>query len=83
MALDTSKCGKKTVHLQAKDTGKHYVRLMTCNKLECPSCQPVISARIKKKIHYYKALAWYEKKKKKLIASDLDIELQIMARMDA
>ncbi|QIW22274.1 ATP-dependent DNA helicase [Bacillus thuringiensis] len=133
MALDTSKCGKKTVHLQAKDTGKHYVRLMTCNKLECPSCQPVISARIKKKIRYYaqherlfffntitskdgfvdldnvfkkirkdltyhstieghmkkkkvdydKALAWYEKKKKKLIASDLDIELQIMARMDA
>ncbi|WP_231740165.1 hypothetical protein, partial [Bacillus sp. G3(2015)] len=53
MALDTSKCGKKTVHLQAKDTGKHYVRLMTCNKLECPSCQPVISARIKKKIRYY------------------------------
>ena len=133
MALDTSKCGKKTVHLQAKDTGKHYVRLMTCNKLECPSCQPVISARIKKKIRYYaqherlfffntvtskdgfkdldnvfkkirkdlthnstiegymkikkvsydKALLWYEKRKKKLIASDLDIELQIMARMDA
>ncbi|HHB1441870.1 TPA: ATP-dependent RecD-like DNA helicase [Bacillus mobilis] len=133
MALDTSKCGKKTVHLQAKDTGKHYVRLMTCNKLECPSCQPVISARIKKKIRYYaqherlfffntitskdgfvdldnvfkkirkdltyhstieghmkkkkvdydKALAWYEKKKKKLIASDVDIELQIMVRMDA
>ncbi|MGG0208410.1 AAA family ATPase [Bacillus mycoides] len=133
MALDTSKCGKKTVHLQAKDTGKHYVRLMTCNKLECPSCQPVISARIKKKVRYYaqherlfffntitskdgfkdlenifkkirkeltyhftieghmkkkkvdydKALAWYEKKKKKLIDSDLDIELQIMARMDA
>lgn len=26
---------------------------MTCNKLECPSCQPVISARIKKKIRYY------------------------------
>ncbi|MDA1861376.1 AAA family ATPase [Bacillus cereus group sp. BY122LC] len=133
MALDTSKCGKKTVHLQAKDTGKHYVRLMTCNKLECPNCQPVISARIKKKIRYYaqherlfffntitskdgfndldnvfkkirkyltydatiegymkkkkvdydKALSWYEKKKKKLIESDFDIELQIMARMDA
>lgn len=133
MALDTSKCGKKTVHLQAKDTGKHYVRLMTCNKLECPSCQPVISARIKKKIRYYaqherlfffntitskngfedldnvfkkirkeltfnstidgymkrkkvdfdKASSWYEKRKKKLIESDLDIELQIMARMDA
>ncbi|MCU4936948.1 AAA family ATPase [Bacillus cereus] len=133
MALDTSKCGKKTVHLQAKDTGKHYVRLMTCNKLECPSCQPVISARIKKKIRYYaqherlfffntitskdgfedldtvfkkirkeltfnstidgymkrkkvdfdKASLWYEKRKMKLIASDLDIELQIMARMDA
>ncbi|MGD6840714.1 ATP-dependent DNA helicase [Bacillus thuringiensis] len=133
MALDTSKCGKKTVHLQAKDTLKHYVRLMTCNKLECPSCQPVISARIKKKIRYYaqherlfffntitskdgfndldnvfkkirkyltydatvegymkkkkvdydKALVWYEKKKKKLIESDLDIELQIIARMDA
>ncbi len=133
MALDTSKCGKKTVHLQAKDTGKHYVRLMTCNKLECPSCQPVISARIKKKIRYYaqherlfffntitskngfedldnvfkkirkdltfnstidgymkrkkvdfdKASLWYEKRKKKLIESDLDIELQIMARMDA
>lgn len=133
MALATSKCGKKTVHLQAKDTGKHYVRLMTCNKLECPSCQPVISARIKKKIRYYaqherlfffntitskngfedldnvfkkirkeltfnstidgymkrkkvdfdKASSWYEKRKKKLIESDLDIELQIMARMDA
>lgn len=133
MALDTSKCGKKTVHLQAKDTGKHYVRLMTCNKLECPSCQPVISARIKKKVRYYaqherlfffntitskdgfkdlenvfkkirkdlthnstiegymkikkvsyeKALLWYEKRKKKLIESDLDIELRIMARMDA
>ncbi|PHB83016.1 helicase [Bacillus toyonensis] len=133
MALDTSKCGKKTVHLQAKDTGKHYVRLMTCNKLECPSCQPVISARIKKKIRYYaqherlfffntitskdgfedldkvfkkirkeltfnstidgymkrkkvdfdKASLWYEKRKKKLIESDFDIELQIMARMDA
>ncbi|HFK1690991.1 ATP-dependent DNA helicase [Bacillus sp. B4-WWTP-NA-D-NA-NA] len=133
MALDTSKCGKKTVHLQAKDTGKHQVRLMTCNKLECPRCQPVISARIqkkvrwnaqeerlfffntitskdgfedldnvfkkirkdltfnstiegymkKKKVDYDKALVWYEKKKKKLIESDLDIELQIMARMDA
>ncbi|MFE5392779.1 ATP-dependent DNA helicase [Bacillus thuringiensis] len=133
MALDKSKCGKKTVHLQAKDTGKHYVRLMTCNKLECPNCQPVISARIKKKIRYYaqherlfffntitskdgfedldkvfkkirkeltfnstidgymkrkkvdfdKASLWYEKRKKKLIESDFDIELQIMARMDA
>ncbi|TKJ08549.1 helicase, partial [Bacillus cereus] len=133
MALDTSKCGKKTVHLQAKDTGKHYVRLMTCNKLECPSCQPVISARIKKKIRYYaqherlfffntitskngfqdldnlfkkirkemsynstiaghmknkkvsyeKALAWYSKRKEKFIKSDVDIELRIMARMDA
>ncbi|HDX9506365.1 TPA: AAA family ATPase [Bacillus thuringiensis] len=133
MALDTSKCGKKTIHLQAKDTLKHYLRSMTCNKLECPYCQPVISAHIqkmvrfysqrerlfffntitskdgfkdldnvfkkirkdltyhstiegymkKKKVDYDKALAWYEKKKKKLIESDLDIELQIMARMDA
>lgn len=133
MALDTSKCGKKTVHLQAKDTGKHYVRLMTCNKLECPSCQPVISARIKKKIRYYaqherlfffntitskngfkdlddlfkkirkemsynstieghmknkkvtyeKALSWYSKRKEKFIKSDVDIELRIIARMDA
>lgn len=133
MALDTSKCGKKTVHLQAKDTGKHYVRLMTCNKLECPSCQPVISARIKKKIRYYaqherlfffntitskngfkdlddlfkkirkemsynstieghmknkkvtyeKALSWYSKRKEKFIKSDIDIELRIIARMDA
>lgn len=47
------KCGKKTIHLQAKDTGKHYAKLMTCNKLECSNCQPVISARIKKKIRYY------------------------------
>ncbi|MBL3853641.1 ATP-dependent DNA helicase [Bacillus cereus] len=133
MALDVSKCGKKTVHLQAKGTLEHYVRLMTCNKLECPRCQPVLSARIKKrvrwnaqhnrlfffntitskdgfedlekifkkirkeltydfvietymkkkKVDYDKALIWYEKKKKKLIESDLNIELQIMARMDA
>ncbi|GIO25347.1 ATP-dependent RecD-like DNA helicase [Oceanobacillus sp. J11TS1] len=53
MALELEKCGKKTIHLQAKDTGKHYAKLMTCNKLECPNCQPVISARIKKKIRYY------------------------------
>ncbi|MDY4395262.1 hypothetical protein SPE26_32100 [Bacillus thuringiensis] len=131
MALDVSKCGKKTVHLQAKGTLEHYVRLMTCNKLECPRCQPVLAARIKKrvrwnaqhnrlfffntitskdgfedlekifkkirkeltydfvietymkkkKVDYDKALVWYEKKK--LIESDLDIELRIMARMDA
>lgn len=53
MALDLDKCGKKTIHLQAKDTGKHYAKLMTCNKLECPNCQPVIFARIKKRIRYY------------------------------
>lgn len=53
MSLDTAKCGKKTIHLQAKSTGKHFIRSMTCNKLECPNCQPVISARIKKKIRYY------------------------------
>lgn len=106
---------------------------MTCNKLECPSCQPVISARIKKKIRYYaqherlfffntitskngfkdlddlfkkirkemsynstieghmknkkvtyeKALSWYSKRKEKFIKSDIDIELRIIARMDA
>ncbi|EJT8829449.1 hypothetical protein N3867_005125, partial [Escherichia coli] len=52
MALDVSKCGKKTVHLQAKGTLEHYVRLMTCNKLECPRCQPVLSARIKKRVRW-------------------------------
>lgn len=52
MAFEVDKCGKKTIHLQAKDTGKHFAKLMTCNKLECPNCQPVISARIKKKIRY-------------------------------
>ncbi|WP_220427267.1 hypothetical protein, partial [Klebsiella pneumoniae] len=36
-----------------------------------------------KKVSYEKALLWYEKRKKKLIKSDLDIELQIIARMDA
>lgn len=53
MSLESAKCGKKTIHLQAKDTGKHFVKSMTCNKLDCPNCQPVISARIKKKIRYY------------------------------
>ncbi|MGG3805835.1 ATP-dependent DNA helicase [Metabacillus fastidiosus] len=53
MALASDKCGKKTLHLQAKDTGKHVAKLMTCNELACPRCQPVVSARIKKKIRYF------------------------------
>lgn len=53
MSFNSTKCGKKTIHLQAKDTGKHFVKLMTCNKLDCPNCQPIVSARIKKKIRYY------------------------------
>lgn len=53
MALDVSKCGKKTAHLKSKETGKHYVKALTCNKLECPRCQPVIAAHIQKMVRFY------------------------------
>ncbi|MCU4169926.1 helicase, partial [Bacillus thuringiensis] len=53
MALDVSKCGKKTAHLKSKETGKHYAKALTCNKLECPRCQPVIAAHIQKMVRFY------------------------------
>lgn len=53
MALDVSKCGKKTAHLKSKETGKHYAKSLTCNKLECPRCQPVIAAHIQKMVRFY------------------------------
>jgi len=133
MALDVSKCGKKTAHLKSKETGKHYAKALTCNKLECPRCQPVIAARIqkmvrfysqrerlfffntltskdgikdlesifkkirqelnvnftiegyikRKKVSYEKAVKWYEKKKKKTILSDVEVELLRISRYDA
>ncbi|USP56477.1 ATP-dependent RecD-like DNA helicase (plasmid) [Bacillus thuringiensis] len=53
MALDVSKCGKKTAHLKSKETGKHYAKALTCNKLECPRCQPVIAAHVQKMVRFY------------------------------
>ena len=53
MALDPAKCGQKTFHLRAKDTGKHYAKLLMCNNLECLTCQPMIAATLRKRIRYY------------------------------
>jgi len=53
MALDPSKCGLKTFHLRAKTNGKHYAKLLMCNNLECPTCQPMIAATLQKRIRYY------------------------------
>lgn len=48
-----AKCGELTMHLQAKISGIHFAKTMTCNKLDCPKCQPLISERIKRKIRYF------------------------------
>lgn len=53
MALDPSKCGQKTFHLVSKATGKHYAKLLMCNNLECPTCQPMIAATLQKRIRYF------------------------------
>lgn len=53
MAIDPAKCGQKTFHLRAKNTGKHYAKLLMCNNLECPTCQPMIAATLRKRIRYY------------------------------
>lgn len=53
MSSVAAKCGELTMHLQAKISGKHFAKSMTCNKLDCPKCQPVIAARIRRKIRYY------------------------------
>lgn len=53
MALDPSKCGLKTFHLRAKTNGKHYAKLLMCNNLECPTCQPMIAATLQKRIRYF------------------------------
>lgn len=75
MALDPSKCGLKTFHLRAKSNGKHYAKLLMCNNLECPTCQPMIAATLQKRIRYYaqhERLVFFNTLTSKLGFKDLD-----------
>lgn len=47
------KCGQGSIHLRAKDTGKQFIKSMTCNTLECPKCRSGKIDMIKKKVKYY------------------------------
>lgn len=51
--LDNNLCGKQTIHLQSKETGEHVLRAMTCNKIECPNCNPMIVSRINQRVRYH------------------------------